>query len=162
MTFFNLFQDLLPTSFLARQGERVRDREVFFLSLTQGGRWRTFKDWWEFSHFVRFCQICSQVRDEHLGLKPDQLVWLGVSYQQVPKFFSFWGFLSPSFWAAGVSLPVQPDGRRLDAQPLTKCDASRGRRLCQSWVSTWSLFIIGMRLFVSGCHKNSMGWGGWC
>ena len=27
------------------------------------------------------------MRDEHLALKPDQLVWLGVSYQQVPAFF---------------------------------------------------------------------------
>ena len=32
-------------------------------------------------HFVT---LCLQVRDEHLGLKPDQLVWIGVSYQQVP------------------------------------------------------------------------------
>ena len=39
------------------------------------------------SHVVTFCQmwfsLCPQVRDEHLGLKPDRLVWLGVSYQQV-------------------------------------------------------------------------------
>ena len=40
--------------------------------------------------------MCSQVRDEHLGLKPDQLVWLGVSYQQVPKLFSLFEDFSHS------------------------------------------------------------------
>ena len=36
--------------------------------------------------------MCPQVRDEHLGLKPDRLVWLGVSYQQVSILFLvfFW------------------------------------------------------------------------
>ena len=38
-----------------------------------------------FQKLSGFVTTCSQVRDEHLGLKPDQLVWIGVSYQQVPK-----------------------------------------------------------------------------
>ena len=171
----NIFLTIVIYS-LARQGERVRDSEVFFLSLTQGGRWKTFKDWCEsscqkiytfcqkLSHFVRnchilsemvtFCQmwfsLCPQVRDEHLGLKPDRLVWLGVSYQQVS--FSVSLFLdSLSCYlssAAGISLPIQPDGRRLDVEPLTKCDASGGRRLCQSWVS---IIYIHNRSGMVGC-----------
>ena len=42
----------------------------------------------KFTHFGSL--LSPQVRDEHLGLKPDRLVWLGVSYHQVSKVSPFW------------------------------------------------------------------------
>ena len=39
----------------------------------------------------------AQVRDEHLGLKLDQTVWIGVSYQKVPTVFVEWWHLDVIF-----------------------------------------------------------------
>ena len=75
--------------FPGRQDGRVSGSAASFLSLTRGGRWRTSRDWSEDENenskvgFIRDIQSDSQVRDEHLLLKPNQLVWLGATYQQV-------------------------------------------------------------------------------
>ena len=59
---------------LARQGERVRDREVFFLSLTQGGRWRTFKDWCKSFH-QKFTYVVKNLHILVLRWGMSTLVW---------------------------------------------------------------------------------------
>ena len=46
--------------------------------------------------------------------------------------------LTFSFLGGWISLPIQPDGRRLDVEPRSECAAQRRRRLCQSRVSNIS------------------------
>ena len=75
--------------FPGRRDGRVSGSAAFFLSLTRGGRWRTSRDWSEDGNrnpkvfFFETYKVIPQVRDEHLLLKPNQLVWLGATYQQV-------------------------------------------------------------------------------
>ena len=102
-----------------------------------------------------------QVRDEHLLLKPNQLVWLGATYQQVHQVLlnmfninsdiniditsivglakyhtqvlqSDSSYQRSLFLGGWIPLPIQPDGRRLDVEPRSECAAPRRRRLCQS------------------------------
>ena len=105
-------------------------------------------------------KVIAQVRDEHLLLKPNQLVWLGATYQQVHQVLlnmfntnsaiimikSILGLAKyhtqvlqsdsssqrSLFLGGWIPLPIQPDGRRLDVEPRSECAAPRRRRLCQS------------------------------
>ena len=112
------------------------------------------------SEIVTFCQYLSLFLSHVVfivssgeGWAPWFETWpTGLAWSLLPAGFffscSFFGssLLLPS--AAGISLPIQPDGRWLDVKPLTKCDASRGRRLCQSWVS---IIYIHNRSGMVGC-----------
>ena len=164
----------LPSS-VARQGEPVRGNEVFFLSSTQGGRWRTFKGWWEMFIFLKnrhvyfiigwlvalIVNTCNTYICE-LRWGMNTLVWsltrqsgLESPIKRSPQFLLnddilmlssiSWLLLSCLFLSplsgSGFPVPIQPDGRRLDAQPPTKCDATKGRWLCQSWVSIICFFL---------------------
>ena len=105
--------------------------------------------------------VIPQVRDEHLLLKPNQLVWLGATYQQVHQvllnMFNINSAININiesivslakyhtqvlqsdsssqrspFLGGRIPLPIQPDGRRLDVEPRSECAAPRRSRLCQS------------------------------
>ena len=87
-TFFKIFLVIAIIFFGQARRACQRQRSILLEFDTRG----EVEDFQRLVGIFTFCQklsgfitTCSQVRDEHLGLKPDQLVWIGVSYQQVPK-----------------------------------------------------------------------------